>query len=136
MRLNIVFLVIRLLLIAGLLIVYGCGSSGGSSDSDASATTSREPTFWVTHPLTADDVRTIIAQTVTEAVNRDVAVTVVVTDRGGNVLGAFRMTDAAPLTTIDGDEGTLGQGLEGIDVPARAGCHVESWDGGVLRHLR
>ena len=97
MRLNIVSLAIRLILVPGLLIVYGCGSGGGSSDSDANATTSREPTFWVTHPLTADDVRTIIAQTVTEAVNRDVAVTVVVTDRGGNVLGAFRMTDAALL---------------------------------------
>jgi uncharacterized protein GlcG (DUF336 family) len=44
--------------------------------------------------------------------------TVVVTDRGGSVLGAFRMTGAPTTTTIDGLEGTPGQGLEGIVVPA------------------
>ncbi len=103
-----------LLLIAGG-VLAGCDSGGGASESDRAMPM---PTFRAANPLTADDVRTIIAQTVTQAVVLDVAVTVVVTDRGGNVLGAFRMPGAAERATIDGIEGTPGQRLEGVDAPS------------------
>jgi uncharacterized protein GlcG (DUF336 family) len=60
-------------------------------------------------------VRTIIAQAVTQAVRSNVSVTLAVTDRGGNVLGVFQMTGARTDAVI---EGTPGQGLEGVAVPA------------------
>lgn len=65
--------------------------------------------------LTADDVRTIIAQGVSAAASINRPVTIAVTDKEGNVLGIFRMTGAPPTTTIRG--GGNG-GLEGATVPA------------------
>ncbi len=59
--------------------------------------------FRTTNPLTAADVRLIIQQAVTEAVNRGVAIAVTVTDRGGNVLGVFEMT-GTPDTTVIGSQ--------------------------------
>lgn len=72
--------------------------------------------FRASQPLTADDVRLVIAQAVTQAVAMDKAMTVVVTDRGGTVLGAFRMTGAEPMAVIDKQEGEAGQGLERVEV--------------------
>jgi uncharacterized protein GlcG (DUF336 family) len=76
--------------------------------------------------LTADDVRTVIAQAVSAAVAVNRAVTVAVTDREGNVLGVFRMNGATARTRFNG--GTVFQqtapasgipalGLEGADFP-------------------
>lgn len=67
--------------------------------------------------LTADDVRLIIAQGVSAAIQLGRAVTIVVTDREGNVIGSFAMTGTAATTTIR-SAGTLGRGLEGTVVPA------------------
>jgi uncharacterized protein GlcG (DUF336 family) len=67
--------------------------------------------------LTADDVRTILAQGVSAAVQLSRAVTLVVTDREGNVIGTFSMT-GAPATTTIRSVGTFGRGLEGVSVPA------------------
>ncbi|GAC1446304.1 MAG: hypothetical protein NVSMB56_03720 [Pyrinomonadaceae bacterium] len=65
--------------------------------------------------LTADDVRTIIAQGVSAAASINRPVTIAVTDREGNILGIFRMTGAPTTTTIRG--GGNG-GLEGATVPS------------------
>jgi uncharacterized protein GlcG (DUF336 family) len=75
-----------------------------------------------TNPLTAGnlnatDVQTVIAQAVSAAAALNRAVTVAVTDREGNVLGVFQMTNAPATTHITGG-GRTGQGLEGLDVPA------------------
>jgi uncharacterized protein GlcG (DUF336 family) len=67
--------------------------------------------------LTADDVRTILAQGVSAAVQLGRAVSLVVTDREGNVIGTFTMT-GAPATTTIRSVGTVGRGLEGIAVPS------------------
>jgi uncharacterized protein GlcG (DUF336 family) len=67
--------------------------------------------------LTPDDVRNIIAQAVSAAAQLGRPVTVVVTDREGNVIGSFTMTGAPASTTIR-SVGTLGRGLEGTVVPA------------------
>lgn len=67
--------------------------------------------------LTPDDVRTILAQGVSTAVQLGRAVSIVVTDREGNVIGTFTMTGAPGTTTIR-SVGTLGRGLEGTVVPA------------------
>jgi uncharacterized protein GlcG (DUF336 family) len=67
--------------------------------------------------LTNDDVRTIIAQAVSAAVQLGRAVSVTVTDREANILGTFTMT-GAPATTTIRSVGTAGQGLESLVVPA------------------
>lgn len=91
-------------------------NDGAPGDAASQEVSSRS--FLATQPLTANDVRTIIAQAVTEAVNLGVLVTVAVTDRGGNVLGVFQMTGAPTEAVIDGIEGNGGEGLERIPVPA------------------
>jgi uncharacterized protein GlcG (DUF336 family) len=68
--------------------------------------------------LSTAEVETVIAQAVSAASALNRAVTVAVTDREGNVLGAFRMTGATTTTRISGG-GLSGQGLEGLDVPSQ-----------------
>src|SRR5207245_10009525 len=67
--------------------------------------------------LTAAEVQTIIAQSVSAAASINRNVTVAVVDREVNVLGVFRMTGAAGTTTIR-SVGTAGKGLEGTVVPS------------------
>jgi uncharacterized protein GlcG (DUF336 family) len=67
--------------------------------------------------LTADDVRRILAQGVSAAAQLGHAVTIIITDREGNVIGTFTMT-GAPATTTIRSTGTLGRGLEGTVVPS------------------
>ncbi|HEX7318081.1 MAG TPA: heme-binding protein [Pyrinomonadaceae bacterium] len=67
--------------------------------------------------ITSAEVQTVIAQAVSAAASLNRPVTVAVTDREGNVLGAFRMTGAPTTTRISGG-GRSGQGLEGLDVPS------------------
>src|SRR5262245_46105766 len=86
-------------------------------------------TFQALAPLTADDVRTIIAQAVTQAVALGARATIAVVDRGGNVLGVFQMTNA-PTTVLIGSstsprcaEGVAQSsicGLEGVRLPGSA----------------
>lgn len=79
--------------------------------------------------LTAADVQTLIAQAVSAAVALNKAVTVAVTDKEGNVLGVFSMTNAPPNIIIRGG-GSPGQvadtvtglvpiGLEGTRLPSK-----------------
>jgi uncharacterized protein GlcG (DUF336 family) len=70
-----------------------------------------------TTTLTPTDVQTIIAQAVSAAAQMGRSVTVVVTDKEGNVLGTFAMTGAPTVTTIR-SVGTAGRGLEGQVVPS------------------
>ncbi len=65
--------------------------------------------------LTADDVRTIIAQGVSTAVALNSKVTIAVTDREGNILGIFLMSGANGNSRITG--GGSG-GLEGFVAPS------------------
>lgn len=68
--------------------------------------------------LSTAEVQTVIAQAVSAAAALNRAVTVAVTDREGNPLGVFRMTGAAAATRVSGG-GRVGEGLEGLDVPAQ-----------------
>lgn len=67
--------------------------------------------------LTPDDVRLILSQAVSAAVQLARSVTVVITDREGNLLGSFTMT-GAPATTTIRSVGAAGEGLEGLVVPS------------------
>jgi uncharacterized protein GlcG (DUF336 family) len=66
--------------------------------------------------LTPDDVRLIIAQAVSAAVQTDRKVTVIVTDREANILAFFGMTGGPSTSTIR-SVGTAGHGLENTPVP-------------------
>jgi len=67
--------------------------------------------------LTEDDVRTIMAQAASAAIQLGHPVTIAVTDREANVLGFYPMPGAPGSTTIR-SIGTVGQGLEGSVVPS------------------
>ena len=67
--------------------------------------------------LSSSDIQTILQQAASAATSLGKPVTIVVTDREGNVLGLFAMSGAPAATTIR-SVGTAGQGLEGIAAPA------------------
>ena len=79
-----------------------------------------------TEALSISDVQKIIAQGVAEAQAQGVLATIAVTDRVGNVLGVFRMGDAASrpmlIATRTAADGTplVDGGLEGLRLPTAA----------------
>lgn len=81
--------------------------------------------------LTPADVQTLIAQSVSAAVQLNQKVTVAVTDQEGRVLGVFVMTGAGPTTQIR-SIGALGQGLEGLVVPSAAAAISKAGTGALL----
>jgi uncharacterized protein GlcG (DUF336 family) len=89
-------------------------SANPTSETSCTGSCADTPTF-----LTATDVEQVIAQTVAEARARNVAGTVAVVDRVGNVLGVFRMDGADPFVTVtstaDGSAPVVG-GLEGVNI--------------------
>ena len=102
--------------------------SAGSACSGNCADT---PTF-----LTAADVQQVIAQTVAEAQARNVAGTVAVVDRVGNVLGVFQMDGAEPFvkvtSTANGSAPVVG-GLESVNiVPATLAAIAKAVTGAYL----
>jgi uncharacterized protein GlcG (DUF336 family) len=66
--------------------------------------------------LTVADVEGVIARTVAEAQARNVAATIAVTDRVGNVLAVFRMNGAATSVTVASPGPAVSGGLEGVNI--------------------
>ncbi|HEX8776445.1 MAG TPA: heme-binding protein [Pyrinomonadaceae bacterium] len=101
----------------------GIGHLGGGPPDDAGtkptpgsiAPSPPPPQNLTAGTLTTDEVRTLISQAVSAAVELQRAVTVAVTDREGNVLGVFQMTGAQPSTVIR-SVAAQGHGLEGMSV--------------------
>lgn len=81
--------------------------------------------------LTSADVQTLIAQSVSAAMQLNQQVTVAVTDREGNVLGVFQMTGANSTTQIR-SVGANGRGLEGLNVPAFAAAISKAGTGALF----
>jgi uncharacterized protein GlcG (DUF336 family) len=94
---------VRLALLAAALALGACGSGAGNG-----GLTLPEP-----NSLSVADVQRVIAQGVAEAKARKTPATIVVIDRVGNVLAAFRMNGAPATFTFDGARGAVG-GLEGV----------------------
>ena len=67
--------------------------------------------------LTITDVQTIIAQAASAALSLSHPVTIIVTDREGNVIGSLALP-GAPATTLIRSVGANGAGLEGALVPS------------------
>ena len=103
----------------------GIGYVGGGPPDDAGAvptpgTTINPPggpqTLAAT-PLTISDVQTIIAQAASAAISLSRPVTIIVTDREGNVIGSLALP-GAPATTTIRSVGASGAGLEGVVAPS------------------
>jgi uncharacterized protein GlcG (DUF336 family) len=102
----------------------GIGQIGGGPADDLNAVPTpggalpAEPPAAITATnLASSDVQTILQQAASAATALGKPVTIVVTDREGNILGFFAMS-GAPATTTIRSVGTFGQGLEGVVAPA------------------
>ncbi len=72
--------------------------------------------------LTADDVKTIIAQAVAQAEAIGLKATISVVDKEGSSLGIFQMTGAPATTRIGIPDGFFKQTAEGKKFPAKPAC--------------
>src|SRR5262249_3667230 len=72
--------------------------------------------------LTADDVKTIIAQAVAQAEAIGLKATIAIVDKEGNVLGVFKMTGAPDTTRVGVPDGFFKRTAEGKKVPAKPAC--------------
>jgi uncharacterized protein GlcG (DUF336 family) len=114
----------------------GIGHTGGGPPDDLGAAPTPGPPTpdFPGNPITAgnlttSDVQTLIAQAVSAAVALNKAVTVAVTDKEGNVLGLFSMTNApsniiirgggSPGQVADPTTGLVPVGLEGTRLPSK-----------------
>lgn len=102
----------------------GIGEVGGGPPDDPNAAPTPgsivpldPPSSATTTNLTSTDVQTILQQAASAAASLGKAVTIVITDREGNILGRFAMP-GAPATTTIRSVGTAGQGLESTNAPA------------------
>ena len=102
----------------------GIGQVGGGPADDLNALPTPgmpspfdPPAALATTNLSSTDVQTILQQAAAAATSLGKPVTIVVTDREGNILGFFAMP-GAPATTTIRSVGRNGQGLEGLAVPA------------------
>ena len=110
---------VRCWALAVALVVSGCGGGGGSGGDGAAVPATGFPNDCAANcaqdVLTAQDVETVLAQTVVAAQARARNATVAVTDRVGNVLAVYAMQGAAGTFRIDGGRRVFG-GLEQVAV--------------------
>jgi uncharacterized protein GlcG (DUF336 family) len=100
----------------------GIGEVGGGPADDLNAVPTPGPPLpppsgLLATNLSSTDVQTILQQAASAATSLGKPVTIVVTDREGNVIGFFAMS-GAPATTTIRSVGAAGQGLEGTVAPA------------------
>ena len=100
----------------------GIGEVGGGPADDLNAVPTPGPPLppssaLLATNLSSTDVQTILQQAASTATSLSKAVTIVITDREGNVIGFFAMS-GAPATTTIRSVGAAGQGLEGTVAPA------------------
>ncbi len=100
----------------------GIGEVGGGPADDLNAVPTPGPPLppqnaLLATNLSSTDVQTILQQAASEATSLSKPVTIVITDREGNIIGLFAMSGAPASTTIR-SVGAAGQGLEGTVAPA------------------
>ena len=100
----------------------GIGEVGGGPADDLNAVPTPgpplpPPSALLATNLSSTDLQTILQQAASAATSVSKAVTIVITDREGNVIGFFAMS-GAPATTTIRSVGAAGQGLEGTVAPA------------------
>ncbi|HTU11469.1 MAG TPA: heme-binding protein [Allosphingosinicella sp.] len=106
------------------LILSSCGGGGGSSAGPAPGPTPPTATRLFNDPaqlsLTTAEVQQVIAQAVAEAQARATPATIVVVDRVGNVLAAFRMNGANDGLAVPASISGINHDLQGVSVPGGA----------------
>lgn len=114
------------------LVVVSCGGGGGASSGAVDALNFNVAALG-TQSLDVADVNDIVARAVQASISRGVQSTIAVTDRVGNVLAVYQMTNAAPNTTItSGLAGANGRGLDGTAVPSTLASIAKAITGAYL----
>ena len=127
---------------ASALVLASCGDGGPSSNGGATGAT---PTPTPTPPptgqvfnvppaesLSSAEVGTIIAQAAAEARARNVAATIAVTDRVGNVLAVFAMPGAGATATIPTAPDGTSRDAQGLTIPSAAAAIAKAITGAYL----
>lgn len=113
------------------LVLVSCGGGGGGGSPS-------EPNFNVeplgTQSLSIPEVNDIVARAVQASISRNVQSTIAVTDRVGNVLAVYRMTNSSPSVIItSGLSGANGRGLDGFTpVPSELAAIAKAITGAYL----
>jgi uncharacterized protein GlcG (DUF336 family) len=106
------------------LLLASCGGGGTSSAGPVPGPVPPAATRLISDPaqvaLTVADVQQIIAQAVAEAQARARPATIVVVDRVGNVLAAFRMNGANTGLAVPSSPSGVNHDLQGANVPGGA----------------
>lgn len=110
------------------------GGSGGSPGGDGSLSTLNFPVSPLGQEfLSAAEVNELVARAVQASVDRNVRSTIAITDRVGNVLAVYQMTDSSPNTLItSGNPGAQGKGLDGTPVPSTLAALAKAITGAYL----
>jgi uncharacterized protein GlcG (DUF336 family) len=127
---------------ASALMLASCGGGGPSSNGGATGGT---PTPTPTPPptgqvfnvppaesLSTAEVGTVIAQAAAEARARNVAATIAVTDRVGNVLAVFAMPGAGTTATIPAAPDGTSRDAQGLTIPSAAAAIAKAVTGAYL----
>lgn len=127
---------IGVVLVVATVVGCGGGSGGGGGGGGDSRGGSSSADFdcsggCANLNLSADEVRTIIANGVQGAETLGTAGTFAVVDRVGNVLAVYQMAGAPSGTNINGQIGAAG-GLEGLTVPATLAAISKAGTGAYL----
>lgn len=124
------------------LLLASCGgggppSNGGATGGGPTPTPTPPPAGQVfnvpgAESLSSAEVGTIIAQAAAEARARNVAATIAVTDRVGNVIGVFAMPGAAATAMIPGAPGGQDIDAQGLTIPGPAAAIAKAITGAYL----
>jgi uncharacterized protein GlcG (DUF336 family) len=129
---------------ASALVLGSCGSGGPSSNGGATGGTagptpppSPPPAGQVfsvpaAESLSSAEVGTVIAQAAAEARGRNVAATIAVTDRVGNVLGVFAMPSAALTARIPAAPDGTNRDVQGLTIPSAGAAIAKAITGAYL----
>jgi uncharacterized protein GlcG (DUF336 family) len=119
--------------LAAPLILVSCGGGGGG-DGPASTTPSFNVEPLGTQSLSIAEVNDIVSRAIQASISRGVQSTIAVTDRVGNVLAVYRMTNSSPSVIItSGLSGADGKGLDGFTpVPSELAAIAKAITGAYL----
>lgn len=112
-------------------ILVSCGGGGGGGSS-SETNFNIEPLG--TQSLSIPEVNDIVARAVQASISRGVQSTIAITDRVGNVLAVYRMTNSSPTVIItSGLSGANGRGLDGFTpVPSELAAIAKAITGAYL----
>ncbi|MGB0262829.1 MAG: hypothetical protein ACPGCY_08605, partial [Henriciella sp.] len=117
-----------------------CSGGGGSNPDNTSAGPIASPTpspqsvygIPALESLSIGDVEAIVSQAVLEAEAQGLNAVIAVSDRVGNILAVYEMTDASPTIRIRPGPNGEDTGFQGLDVPRAAAAISKAVTGAYL----